>query len=508
MSTENIVERRAPGLLRMLGQTAVASTATMALTAAYTSLLARSISPSAFGAYLLVIRAASLALPFITLGVTLALPRFLASASSSRERAYLLLGALVLAAVPWVVLGSVAVYRPDIATRMLFGDSAHQSLLVPALVMAAGYAAFSIHYGYLRGTSQMAEAGVWQVTLMGVAPAAVVLGLAGRGSIELLLWGVGLCGCLALAPISAVLARSSLLPLDRAGTSSALRSLLIYGVPRAPGGVALQSLLTLSPLVAAHTGGLADAGHLLAALMIFRAAEVGTSAFGVVILPRVAALSDRGEHSYLAERVGELLSFTCQLSIFMGLHIFVWSPLLVRAWLGSEYVAAGPVVQATVIGLPAYVTYVMLRSFIDGIDVRPVNTLNLMAALVITGLLAIMIVRSGGGAAGLALATSAGMWVLALLSALYLWRRMRPDLGPVRLGPLAGLNAVLVVPAVGAAHYLAGASGVSIAIIIALVLEGGIGVAYFLVLRRMGATWTHRVDRLVLQMRRRRDLPA
>ena len=192
----------------------------------------------------------------------------------------------------------------------------------------------------------------------------------------------------------------------------ALGDLWRYGWPRVPSDVAELSILALGPWMASYCGGMAEAGFLLAGQAIFQITNLATKSFGIVMLPRVAALHAEGQVEYLREMVSDVLVFVGHVGLYAMLHLLVWSRVLILVWLGATYADAVLLARLLLVAVIPYTAYVMLRSIIDAVEQRPVNTINLGIALLGVILASLLALMFGWGAAGLALSTSLGYWLL------------------------------------------------------------------------------------------------
>jgi hypothetical protein len=76
-----------------------------------------------------------------------------------------------------------------------------------------------------------------------------------------------------------------------------------------------------------------------------------------------------------------------------------------------------------VLALIPYLAYVMLRSVIDAVEVKAINTANLFISLIIGIGFAIFLSLTGMGTTGLAIGTMLGFWTLGILTISYLKRR-------------------------------------------------------------------------------------
>jgi O-antigen/teichoic acid export membrane protein len=480
-------------LMRMLAGTTLASGITVGITLVYTGALASRLGPQEFGAYSLAMRVASLVLPFTTLAMGVAVPRYVAVARGERERRAYLLAGLLLALLPGLPLLLAGALAPGGAARLLFGSAHYAPLLLGALCVLAGYSCFTLFYGYYRGLGRMGPANWGQLLFTGIAPAVVVFSPVLGGSVARVVALVGVAAGAALVPLLLPAFTALREGVSRQDLRGAVRDLAGYGAPRAPGGVIVQLVMDLGPLLAPRWGMMADAGFLMFGLAGLKVAETAASAFGIVVLPKVAALHAEGQQEFLRERVTDLVAFVLHLGLFLFLHLLVWARPLILVWLGSAYAPAVPVVQVTLAGLIPYLLYVMLRSVIDGVENRPVNTLN--------GVVALAVVAAGiglsralrWGVVGVAASTAAGLWTLAALSVGFLRRRIGLNGRHLLIGQCFAANAALLVPSVLAAAFLEGRlHGIALVAAGAL-LEGVLLAGYCLLEWRMGARWAAEV---------------
>jgi O-antigen/teichoic acid export membrane protein len=476
--------------MQMLAGTVLASALTMAIVTLFTGALAGRLGPDQFGAYLLANRVVALVLPFSTVAVAVGLPRSVALAREEADRSAYLVGGLILGVLPGLALAVACASIPDVAARLLFGSTPYRDLLRGTLCLLVGYSCYSVLYGYYRGLSRMGTANLWQLLVLGIGPAVVVYNPSGKSGVGRILFLMGLAACAALGAlfmpvIAGVRSRAA-----RARLPGALADLSQYGLPRTTGGVALQWLLALGPFMAARHGGMAAAGYLLAGQTVFRIADVATAAFGTVVLPRVVVLQSEGKEEYLRQRINDIVAFICHLGVFATLHLLVWSRPLMLTWLGASYGPAVPVMQIMLTALVPYIAYVMLRSIIDGVERKAVNTLNVCLSLLATSVASYLSLALGLGPAGLAAAAALGLWCLAALSVLFLWKRCQLRTGHLMPGPCAGLNAALLMPSVLMVHLLHNRlSGLTL-LTAGAALEGCLLTLYCLVLWRLHARWT------------------
>jgi O-antigen/teichoic acid export membrane protein len=161
----------------------------------------------------------------------------------------------------------------------------------------------------------------------------------------------------------------------------------------------------------------------------------------------------------------------------------------VYVWLGHDYGQAVPIVRISVLAIVPYLAYSMLRSVIDAVEVRAINTRNVFAAALCTAIASVIATLTHAGLTGLAAATVMGMTLLGALSVRFLWRSYRPSGYLSHFIPSAG--ACLALAALGwmaknaLERYVNGAVLLASGVVVACCS----GAVYVLLLRRIGVAW-------------------
>jgi O-antigen/teichoic acid export membrane protein len=479
------------------------SGATAMMTAAsgvlVTGWLAAALGPVPFAVYALARRVSSAASAVSPGPLPLGLARALAAAPESRARDAYLWGGTLLALVPALAMAVVGAALPALWADLLLSDARYVPEMLAVLGLIVGNAVYGLVFARLRGTSRIRSANLWQLWVLAVGPLLVVGLEAGRSPVAVILALLAVPSLTAAVPLVSWLARAV-----RAGTRAAdlrlpLLALFRYSAPRVPGAAALACLLALGPLLAPYLGDLRGAGYLVAAQSVFRVAELGTAGFGLVVLPRVSALVAGQRDQFLRERVEDLLGLVLHLGIFAACQLAIWAPEIVQVWLGSAYQEALPMIRVLLIALVPYLGYTLLRSVIDGMDDRPVNTWNVYGALGCTVVLSLVFGLSGLGTLGLAIATAIGFVVLGALTFRFLRESLRIAgahlhvVAAIVLNLSAGLIALLgrsvLLGRLGAAGLLLTGAGVSAACL----------VIYLLVLRQMEVRWLVEIETRLLR---------
>lgn len=475
-----------------LVSTTFTSIATILSTILVVRWLAQGLGTEEFGAYSLARRLVSTLAPVATLAMGVALPRYLGLYHKNRHKQYAyLLGATLTATILTFMIVLLGVSLANTFNIWIFHKPKHVNLLVASLFMLMGFAIYSILYGYYRGIARIKTANLWQLSVMAIGPLTVAGLLSNRSNAAGIVTALGGLFMIALAP----LVHYCLKGLGQSNFKSvrlAIKELIRYGAPRTPAGLAFAGLLTMGPFLAPYFGTLKDAGYLVVGQSLFRIMESAVMAFGIVALPRVARYVGEGRNAELRENIRDLVTFIFQMGLFVGLHLYIWADLIITVWLGPAYQRAVPLMRVLVLALPAYLGYVMLRSIIDAVEVRAVNTLNLFIGLGVGLGVGIALAYTGLGVLGLAIGTTAGFFTIGGMSVFYLWRRYR--FVPEMLVRTLVVNGVFFLIARVAHRWLVTGNDLA-SLASALGIESALFLSYLFLLWTWKVRWLQQIQR-------------
>jgi len=383
------------------------------------------LGPAGFGEYTLTRRALNLMHLPLMMGIGIAAPRYIAivraGMSDKESQSSFVFATLMTGVIPALLVCGLLNLVPGTAAVILFGTSSLAHVIPAATVALAGVALHSVVYAVYRGQGRMVNANALQFVNLGIIPVAAFLFAAGGTASVLLAMGTA---WLIFAGIAAAHAITSerLGWLGVASVRSHSATLLKFGLPRVPGEFALVVLFAIPALIAVRAHGVVVAGQFSAAISILTIAAGMFSPIGLVLLPRVSAQAAAGDLDGVRRLVVKVLTGGILLAgagVAVGELII---PSLVRWYFGEAFMAAVPIFRACLVGAVPYVTYVLMRNILDAIDVKAVNSRNLIISLIVL--------------VSLCLANSDVMWMawsivaaLSLLGALTLydtWLRLRP----------------------------------------------------------------------------------
>ena len=348
------------------------------------SLVGRWMGAVAVGEYLLVRRVATWISSGAQLGLGVALPRYVAKAvgqKTSDQLGYLAGALLILLGVAGTA-GALLLLGRALFAQWFFGSPQASDLIWPLIWLLLGLSAHAGVYGFYRGRLAMHWANALQIINIALVPVVSVALLYRSRPIAFIVSVNG-----ATMPAVCFLL---LLPLSREFASAELprllplaRELLRYGSARVPGEFAGSALFALGPVIAAHYVPLSEVSRLLLGLGLLMAVSVSVAPIGTVLLSKITMMIARNKLEEVRLRLEKFLAGIIELSVFVCLQLVVFADVLIRVWVGKEYLTGIAVIQITLLSIPFYLFFVALRSAIDAVSVVAYNAHNGYVALAV-----------------------------------------------------------------------------------------------------------------------------
>lgn len=354
------------------------------------------LGPLGFGEYALGRRVVGLLYLPLIMGLGVAAPRYIAIARGGILNDYaessFAFATLTAGLLPALAVVLVMNFIPDLSSRLIFGSAELRHLISPASIALGGITLHSMVYAIHRGRSEMGFANALQLANLGLVPlGAFVIGQRTAAAV-LVTTGIAWLVISGTALVHLVYVERN----NWHGSASVrqhLTVLLRFGLPRVPGEFALVGLFALPPLIAVRTQGVVIAGQLSAAMSLLTIASGSFAPVGLVILPRASAQAAAGDLAGVRRLVLRILVGGVLLAIGGVVVGELLIPSFIHWYFGPAFEAAIPVFRTCLLGAIPYVVYVLMRSILDALDVRPVNARNLMISLAVLTLLCL--IRSG-----------------------------------------------------------------------------------------------------------------
>lgn len=442
-----------PFVVHVLSTTA-ASFATIAANILVLRFLADGLGLEKFGAYSLASRLMAFLLPFSTLALGIALSRFVSLSTDERVRQNYLLGGFLLEIVPNLLILTGGVLFAGPLTLLVFHDVHYQTLFLVTLLWTVAFFLYSVLDGFYFGSGEIKKANLWQIFLGSIGPLLIAWMFSRQGSVDQIVFLLGILYLTASIPLAFHLCRGLIAKPDWTDEiRPRIKELWGYALTRFPARFLLASLFSLGPILAPYFGSLQDAGFLMVGQMILRLAELGSTAFGRVILPKAGELFSGGRDAYLKDRIEDIVSFVFHAGVFVSLQLILWSDQIILVWLGPQYVEAIPVMQVMILAVAPYLLFIMLSPIVDTIDDKSINARHLLMSF-IGALCSSAILGKIFSKIGLAFGTALALITLGFLTVFYLWKVYRINFRFLEIKKILLWNLALLFAGVALKHVL------------------------------------------------------
>jgi O-antigen/teichoic acid export membrane protein len=413
-----------------------------------TRLFAQGMGPDEFGAYSLARRVAFLITTISSFDIGISIARYLGINQNKPGRGieYFWIATCV------VIIGTLTVISIGLLfskrfSIVIFQSDNYEALFHATLLFVTGLNAYFLIYAYYRGRGEIYVSNLWQFMLLSVGSVAIaILFKENANATEITLYMSYLY--LIAIPFLFYIIISNFAKIKAAGFFlRKTKELLIYAGPRVAGGLTYQGFLSLGSLLAAYFCNLKDAGFIIIAQsLIIMFIETAMGSFGIVALPRAAQVFAENRQKYLEERINNLFSFIIQIGIFFTIHLLIWSDVIIIGWFGKSYDSAIILTRIISIAILPYMCFTMLKSIIDAVEIKAINTLNLLIALVVALITAIGLATIGFGISGIAIGMTIGFFALGYLTIKYLMKLYPLKLAEIKLFKVFSINIILFFP--------------------------------------------------------------
>lgn len=462
-----------------------------------TRMLSQGLGAEEFGAYSLARRLLSMSIPFSTLVMGVAMLRYIAFSKDNNSKNNYFLSGLILVIVTGFILVIIGIIFKHQLSQLIYHNKKYLPLFMATLFMLIGFSFFDILYAYYRGCGKILYANLWQICVMSLGPIIIAWKYSSSGRVDIIIFLMGILLFTSFIPIifhtikAVIMARR-----EGFKIGENIKELFQYGLPRTPGGLALEGIITIGPFLAPYFGSIKDAGYLAVGQSLLKVAESGMVAFNIVALPKFAQLLGEGRNNFIKEKVTDIMSLCFHIGLFATIHLFLWLDEIVLLWLGPQYINIIPLMKVTVIAIIPYLSYVMLRQVLNAIEKRPLNTINCLFSFVIVLIFSFGLSLLGFGVMGLAIGLVIGYFALGLLTIGYLFRLYRFEIKTFRIKEIILLNFILLLIGYSFKYFFVKLYlGLSIAIVSALIFESILFIMYLLALKKINVRWIFEVER-------------
>lgn len=315
-----------------------------------------------FGAWTLARRIIAFALPLTTIGIEVALPRYIAYHHEQSAAGYLAAGSLVMLAGV-TVTSALLLAAPRFFTEVLFGDASLRHFLVPLWGLLLAYSVHILYFAYLRGCLRILEANLLHLWAFGIAPL-IAFSYASQSPER----AMSANAALVFVPPALLLAFTILRSRPVPSHATALaRRLAAYGTSRMLSALGLTTLALIPPLIAAQQGGLARAGAVGLGITLIGFAGTLMAPIALILLPAVARQSGKGDVVALRKSFHRVVAVGVPAMFVAFAAIWIAAPLLGQLFLAQQAELATQVLRVAGIGAGSYALFSLLRPMLDAV---------------------------------------------------------------------------------------------------------------------------------------------
>ncbi|HEX6391745.1 MAG TPA: hypothetical protein VFZ89_19925, partial [Solirubrobacteraceae bacterium] len=340
-------------LLRDLLSTSAVQLLSVLMNAASLAVIARRLGDGSLGLYTLERRSMALLQPIVLLGLTVAVPRFVAGrpADSDAERGAFASGGVAVVLVVSGVVTALMLLVPSPVAAVAFGDDDAVALARALAGFVFAMAAYQVVYSAFRGWIMVGWANALELLAVGALPLALALG--GPRAVDDLVWALT-AAILAVTVVFGAFGLGRRLQARPAAIAERIPTLLRFGLARTPGDLAVVALFSLAPLVVVHAADSTQAGYASIVLSSLNLVSVAAVPLSTVLLTRAAADHAAGLAEG-SEKYRLLWCATVDAAIGVCGLLLVASPLVVALWFSSSSDDLVIAQQIAALGVPGYI---------------------------------------------------------------------------------------------------------------------------------------------------------
>lgn len=457
-------------------------------------IVAQYYGPAGVGEYSLVKKTVGFLQLVLLLGLEIGLPRYIAMSAQAKRGGYFAVGTFVATALTLVFILFANIYSGFFA-ELIFGSVDYKQLIVPLSFFLAGINFTALVYCYLQGRQLFNQFNILQLVNIAVVPIVALSIFRNSLADAILAAGVAM---IAVALVFSVYSFRDLMAARKGLDIKCLsKELMAYSAGRLAGDFILACIWYLSPMFIVHFASVASAGYLSVGQSLAIAIGSLATPLGMVLLPKVSNLIAGERQEMIKDNFGFFVAAVIQCSIFVCTQLILFSDLILRFWLGSEFVPATGIVRISIFAAGFYLFYTSTRSIIDAVKTRPVNTQNLFISFLVFMVVGGTIPLFPGmfnPVATVNVAFALSLICLGVLTYISL-RKIYPDAEASDAKAFlvaVGANIALMAFAFAAKSFIGSLYSLA-------VFEILLGMAYFAILFMLKSPWTKQVLRLVLK---------
>ena len=454
-------------------------------------LIAKNFGPEGVGEYSLIKRIIGFLQPLLLLGLWVGLPRYIAMSQDKEQRSsYLKAGGLIVATLTFIFLIFINIFKDSFA-KIFFGTTDYTNLVLPFSFFLAGLTSHALVYSYFRGRLFVKTFNLLQVINLALIPIGILIFFKGI-TIEKLITLLGVTTFVIALLFLLFFVKEFFTRTQKEQFKNSFKELLHYSFPRFVASFVYAGLLSLGPIFAAHFASMQEVGYLSVSQSLLSTVGVAVAPLGLILLPKVSNLIVNGKENTIKENLNYLIGAATQCSIFIFFQLLIFTDVIIKYWLGLEFLNAIPVMRIISCSIIFCFFCGAVGNILEASRVKPINLINLCISLgvflIISGIL-LFLVKLFSPIISISIAFTSGMICLGILSYVSI-RKIYPeklfkDLNylwiAIGINILLGGVAMLMKPFIVSRFYYL------------IIFEVLIGLIYLLILWLLKMDWLRKI---------------
>ncbi len=329
-------------------------------------------------AYSIIRRYLSFFVPLLFLGLAVGIPRFVSFNLDNKTQNgnYFIAGALILLCSVIIFSIAIFIFKVQLA-ELIFDNKKLSYLILPLQVLIIGIAIHSLAYSYLRGSMKMHLANTLQFLNLCVGN---LLGFALSDKLSQVIYYTGFYWI-----ITATLFLLYILwniNFEWKHIRKTAKELFMYSIFRVPGDIALAALFTMPSLFIAHYYGIIPSGYVAVSITLLNMAGAAFSPISLLLLPKISKLAADKNYDTIFSNSKKIIAITLLLSVSAVLIFEFFATPIMHIYLKTAPPHLVNTARIIALGIPGYTLYIVLRSVLDALHYRAVNTRNLLISFI------------------------------------------------------------------------------------------------------------------------------
>ncbi len=344
-----------------------------------------------FASYSLIRRNLSFFVPLLFLGLAVGIPRFVSYNLDNKTQNgnFFIAGALILLCSVLLFSAVLIVFKVPLA-GLLLGDKRFSYLIPPFQIMIIGIAIHSLSYSYLRGIMKMNIANTLQFLNLCVGN---FVAFALSDNLSEVIYYTGFYWIITASLFLLYILWN--IKFEWKHIIKTAKELFFYSIYRVPGDIALAALFTIPSLIIAHYYGHNPGGYLAFSITLLNMSGAAFSPISLLLLPKISKQAADKNYEAIFSNSKKIIAITLLLSVSAILIFELFAAPILHLYLKDAPPDLVNTARIIALGIPGYTIYIVLRSVLDALHYRAVNTRNLMIGFVFycLGILALLIFK-------------------------------------------------------------------------------------------------------------------